>query len=248
MDGPNALMATVEVLNINCNSDGDGRIELFVTGGDEPYQYEWSNGDVTSLIFDLPAGEYTCTVTDGFGNMVVYGPYIIGADTLETTFVVTNETVEGAADGTIDLEVEGGNGPYTYFWNIGATTQDLEGLSDGEYCVTITDVNDCEQFDCVTVMTGPTSNVNMPDLQLFNLYPNPVSGDQLQVQLAFANAKDVQLSIVNTLGQQLDQVQIDGVTDMNQVVRVVDLPKGIYFVQLLDKASKQVVSKRFVRN
>ena len=248
VDGPNALMATVEVLNINCNSDGDGRIELFVTGGDEPYQYEWSNGDVTSLIFDLPAGEYTCTVTDGFGNMVVYGPYIIGADTLETTFVVTNETVEGAADGTIDLEVEGGNGPYTYFWNIGATTQDLEGLSDGEYCVTITDVNDCEQFDCVTVMTGPTSNVNMPDLQLFNLYPNPVSGDQLQVQLAFANAKDVQLSIVNTLGQQLDQVQIDGVTDMNQVVRVVDLPKGIYFVQLLDKASKQVVSKRFVRN
>jgi hypothetical protein len=97
-------------------------------------------------------------------------------------------------------------------------------------------------------MSGPTSNANIPDLQLFNVYPNPVSGDQLQVRLAFANAKDVQLSIVNTLGQQLDQVQIDGVTDMNQVVRVVDLPQGIYFVQLLDKATNQVVTKRFVRN
>lgn len=246
VDGPNALDATAEVLNINCSGDGDGRIELDVTGGDPPYQFEWSNGDVTSLIFDLPAGEYTCTITDGLGNMIIFGPYIIGAEQLGTTITVEDETAINANDGSIDLEVDGGNEPYTYFWSNGATTQDLENLAAGEYCVTITDVNNCETVECVTV-SSPVSNYEITGLSRFDVYPNPVRNEWLQVNFAFANTKQVRLSVLNTLGQTMTIQEFDGVSDVSHRLNLSDLPKGIYFVQLMDVNSKQLVTRRIVK-
>lgn len=46
----------------------------------------------------------------------------------------------GGSDGTVRLHVEGGVGPYSFRWNNEQETQDLEGVSAGEYKVTITDV------------------------------------------------------------------------------------------------------------
>ncbi|MBC7774648.1 MAG: T9SS type A sorting domain-containing protein [Phycisphaerae bacterium] len=42
----------------------NGSIQHFVTQGWAPFSYQWSNGDITSSIFNLSAGTYTVTVTD----------------------------------------------------------------------------------------------------------------------------------------------------------------------------------------
>ena len=47
-------------------------------------------------------------------------------------------TYEGA-DGSIDLVLEGGVAPFTYAWSNGSETEDIAGLTKGEYSVTITD-------------------------------------------------------------------------------------------------------------
>src|SRR5690606_36585727 len=53
-------------------------------------------------------------------------------------------------DGAITLQVNGGTPPFQFFWNNGATTQDISGLSGPAfYSVSVFDANNC--FDTLTV-------------------------------------------------------------------------------------------------
>ncbi len=76
-------------------------------------------------------------------------------DSLVVTFVDTPapEVVISAPDAsTIVLQVTGGESPYTYAWSNGATTEGLEGITEnGDYTVTVTDSNGCQQVAGITV-------------------------------------------------------------------------------------------------
>ncbi len=63
--------------------------------------------------------------------------------TLDTIINATN----GICSGLIDLIVNGGAVPLSYNWNTGDTTQDLNNLCAGYYCITATDTNNCQVYD-----------------------------------------------------------------------------------------------------
>ena len=45
--------------------------------------------------------------------------------------LVNNVTCNGLDDGSIDIDISGGTGLYTYSWSNGETTQDISNLSPG---------------------------------------------------------------------------------------------------------------------
>ena len=55
----------------------------------------------------------------------------------------TNILCNGGNDGSIDITVTGGTGNYTYLWNNGDTTEDLNNIPIGIYSVVVTDENEC---------------------------------------------------------------------------------------------------------
>ena len=76
----------------------------------------------------------------------------------------TPTTCFNGADGTIDLTVSNGSGPYNYDWDIDGVgvyddPQDLNSLSAGTYCVSVSDQNNCLKNECYTI-TSPADIIN----------------------------------------------------------------------------------------
>lgn len=142
--------------NVSCHGQSDGSIDLTVTGGVPPYTYNWSTGDSTSSISGLAAATYTVTVTDANGCEATTPIQITEPQTLDLSTQVTNVVCAGGSDGAIDLTVTGGTTPYTYNWSNGATTEDINNLTEGLYSVTVTDDNGCSNTTTVSVNTEVT--------------------------------------------------------------------------------------------
>ncbi len=138
-----ALSKTEAVQQITCNGAVDGIINLTVTGGSAPYTYNWSNGNTTEDLSSLPAGTYTVIVTDNNGCTITDSYVITDPPVLSLTGTETDITCFGADDGTIDITVSGGEAPFIYAWSNGATTEDVSGLTPGNYTINITDVRGC---------------------------------------------------------------------------------------------------------
>ncbi|MFN5345953.1 MAG: T9SS type A sorting domain-containing protein [Bacteroidota bacterium] len=129
--------------NISCNGNADGSINLTVYNGQAPYSYQWSNGATTEDLSNLNAGTYTVTVTDNNGqtairsiNLIQPAPIIISSST-------TPISCSGGNNGSISLNVIGGDAPYTYYWNNGSSSSSINNLTAGTYQSTITDFNGC---------------------------------------------------------------------------------------------------------
>ena len=138
---PDPLVVDTNATNPTCLGN-DGLIDVVVTGGTLPYQYQWSTGAVGTSVSGLFAGTYWVIVTDSCGIKdslgIVLAPYI---STLNIDNFNSTQPSCANNDGAIDITVSGGFMPYTYLWSdsIGTTTEDISGLGYGSYTVLITD-------------------------------------------------------------------------------------------------------------
>lgn len=137
--------------NVSCNGGSNGSATVTPSGGVGPYTYAWSNGATTQTINGLTAGTYTVTVTDAVNCSETGSRTVTEPSQIDLSFNVTNESLPGANDGSIDLSVSGGTPGYSYAWSNGAATQDISGLSAGTYTVTVTDNNNCSITGSATV-------------------------------------------------------------------------------------------------
>jgi len=120
-----------------------------VNNGTGPFTYNWNNGLTTEDIAGLGSGTYHVTVVDANGCTATTSATINNTDGPSLAVTPTNATDCNTSDGSIDLTVSGGVGPFTYDWDndgyeaIDNDTEDLSGLAMGSYQVIVTDANGC---------------------------------------------------------------------------------------------------------
>lgn len=128
--------------------------------------------DTSITVTGLSGGSYVYSMTDSAGN-TWFDTVMVGApDSFDISAVVIDASSPTATDGSIDLSVSGGTPGYTYFWSNGATSQDLDSIGGGTYCVTITDSVGCTDTACFFVdsvlVIGPmTVTASISDLACF---------------------------------------------------------------------------------
>jgi gliding motility-associated-like protein len=147
------LSATVHTIDSPCPLICDGSAEAVITGGAGPYTFLWNTGATSQVIFPLPPGTFTVTVTDGNGCTVAASGDVGEPPVIVLDFQVQNQC-SGSANASINAT--GGTPPFTYEWSNGATGQHVSGLAQGVWFVTVTDANGCKKDTSVTVSGGAT--------------------------------------------------------------------------------------------
>lgn len=167
VDEPDLLVVSDSVVNVLCKGDSSGFIYLFPVGGTSPYEYSIDNGinyQSQSYFDNLIANSYSIIIRDANGclfNLVsnVIEPISI----LSAGLSVSNLLCFGDTT-TIQSSVNGGTPTYSYLWNNGVTTNDLNGVGAGNYLLTIIDDNGCEIL----------KNITLTEPDEIELTPNPV--------------------------------------------------------------------------
>lgn len=140
---PGLLSLVLTPANVICASMANGTIELTISGGTFPYTFNWSNSTIVEDQYNLGIGTYSVVVTDINGCTATGSTSIGQPSPLSISYTKTDVTCNAGNDGSIDVTVIGGVTPYTYSWSSGATTEDIAGLTSGQYFLTVTDANGC---------------------------------------------------------------------------------------------------------
>jgi hypothetical protein len=165
-----------EYQDVSCFGEADGTINITVSSGSGTQTYLWNDGSTDEDRTGLAAGTYTVTITDAGGCVITQTFTISEPAVLEVSETHINVSVIGGNDGSIDLTVSGGTGPYTYQWNDGSTDEDRTGLSAGVYTVMVTDANGCTATKTI-VITEPDCICTVPA----NIVITEIGNNQIQV-------------------------------------------------------------------
>ena len=102
---------------------------------------------------------------------------------LDITTVATNAKCYGNNNGSIDLTVISGVAPYTYKWSNTKTTEDITGLTAGNYTVTVTDANGCTKVKTTSVGQPPKFTLSVKTYA-----PSCAGGNNGSIDLSVAGA------------------------------------------------------------
>jgi gliding motility-associated-like protein len=147
---PAPITVDATTTDITCAGQCNGSISLNVQGGTGPFLYNWAPmppvGQGTPAVSGLCAGTYTLALSDVNGcdttlSFTINEPLPLAATSTST------QSHCGACDGTANVSISGGTGPYGIQWsNAGGSVGSgpaLTGLCAGIYTVVATDDHGC---------------------------------------------------------------------------------------------------------
>ena len=154
----------------------DGIIKAQGTGGNAPYTYLWNTNSTNFELDSICVGDYQVTITDDNGCSRQLHAFVGFEGTTEVDPCANNNLqgdihtmpVTNAANcnGSIQVYASGGQSPFTFSWNNGATTPTLHNVCNGNYEVTITDNKGCTTSVSGTVVSDLNAVVD-PCLNAF---------------------------------------------------------------------------------
>ncbi|WP_185974262.1 T9SS type B sorting domain-containing protein [Litoribacter populi] len=141
-----ALSVDALVSDVQCHGDTNGEIRLLLEGGTGFRHVRWHDLPTTDESHvrnreELPAGDYTVTVTDA-NNCQVTETFTVEepAKLIVTTVAQEDVSCKGGEDGSVKISVEGGAGAPIITWlHNGSRSLEQTGLKAGTYIVNVTD-------------------------------------------------------------------------------------------------------------
>ncbi|AEA42479.1 T9SS type A sorting domain-containing protein [Fluviicola taffensis] len=148
-----------------------GSATLTVSGGTAPYTYSWaSNPSVSSsTISNVSPGTYSFQVTDAVG-CIRTGSTVVNPISVINASIQASAVVCPSTTGALTTLVAGTNGPFTYLWSNGATTNAISGVPLGAYSCIMTDALGCSVTKWNTLEATSPVNVGVSTVPATCIY------------------------------------------------------------------------------
>ncbi len=227
---------------VTCPNNPSGAVNVF-GNGTPPMLYQWDNGQTTGTYsHNLAAGHYTFTLTDALGCEDSAEVSIAGPSPLQWESETADPSMYNATDGFINFTVmEGGTPPFSYNWSNGATTASLSNIPAGEYQLTLTDGNDCEdQF--TFVLNNPPNSTIEAGVGTIRLSPNPVGEGQVLRILLPQEGDSWEISAFNVHGQPVGKWALRQI-GQEALMTIPDWPTGVYYLHLSNNLDQHFVRR-----
>ncbi len=138
-DAP-AISLTAKMDAPASTGNSDGKATAKATGGAGSFIYKWDNGEAAATATKLAPGTHYVSATDVNG-CIETATVSISENILPLEVTISQEKeIKCAGETTkLALSIEGGKAPFDISWSNGKKTETVEGLSVGNFSVTITD-------------------------------------------------------------------------------------------------------------
>ncbi len=158
IQNPTWLPTAATQSNVACFGGSNGAVSAAINNsGSSTFNYSWNTSPVqnSQLASNLPAGTYTCTITDNNGCILTTTANVSQPAQLNSS-VTTVPTMCTGSVGYSTAIISGGTAPYSYLWNTtpAQTTNVAINLAPGQYAVTITDAHNCTTSSTATVLVN----------------------------------------------------------------------------------------------
>lgn len=218
--------------NIMCKGDMNGEAEVIVTGTNSPFKYNYSGLGYSNnnTISSLDAGNNYLVIKDACGNISDTTWFYI--DEPSSYLDVTYTTIPGGNSntGSIEFHVTGGEGPYQYSFDNGATfgpDNKLENLANDVYECVVADDYGCVKY--YTIILEGYASQNEVDFGTLHIYPNPSSS-----YTNIKNAQPVNYRLMDMTGKV---ILLNDTFSENHVVNTNNLSNGVYLLQVKTTSS-----------
>lgn len=149
---PSEIVFNISITNSVCNSP-NGSVVSNVGGATPSYAYLWNTGAITSSLQNIPAGNYTLTVTDNNGCVRDTQLIITTTSVPVLTLSATDSICKGSAVSVI-ASVVNGTAPYVYSWDPSLSSSSSLNDTPAQtqtYTVYVNDANNCKDTAYYTV-------------------------------------------------------------------------------------------------
>lgn len=181
---PPILMSELTAIDYNgfeisCNGFDDGSASVLVTGGTEPYLYNWSqNSGIESTVDNMIASPTFVTITDDNNCVLIDTITITEPPILSVTSLLSDPNCDGPNTGSIEIQPATGGVPdYLYSFNNSEFNERLDYTNLGEdiYKIAVSDLNGCIDSINVELVAFEIPEVSFDD------DVSVVLGDSIQI-------------------------------------------------------------------
>lgn len=238
------LSTAVEIEYVGCEKNS---VTVVVSGGSGQYLFalnsdNLSDAQSSNIFANIPVGTHYVAIFDANGHMLINN-FVVGQRTIQmdVNAILTNNETKTTT--TVNIEVEGGNAPYT-FSKDGISYQEtptFNDLTEGDYTVYVKDALGCMAETTVTVEFANDSEGSSDAAEEADIiiYQNPGRTEMIDVLWDMVEATETTITIYNSKGTLVYGSEFEDGTSQAQV-DVTSLSRGIYFVYIKNAEIEEV--------